>query len=271
MQFEPPPGLRREAQALLAAVDAAREVLAADTGTRQITSKGGRDLVTEHDVAVEDAIRRVLRQRYPSYAVVGEERGGAPAAGYPYWLVDPICGTRAFASGVPLFCTNIALVEADQVVLAAVAETADGPVDVAERAGGAWRCDSGGWTALQVSGAGTVLCVDANGTRVGPWTPQAGRFTALALLSDRWSVWMLPTSLSYAYLAAGRIAGLVHFGVQSPPVHTAAGCLLAGEAGAVVTDIDGAPWTLRSDGFAIAASAALHRDLLDLIVEARSP
>ena len=34
-----------------------------------------------------------------------------PTDGSPYWLVDPICGTRNFASGIPLYCVNLALVE----------------------------------------------------------------------------------------------------------------------------------------------------------------
>jgi fructose-1,6-bisphosphatase/inositol monophosphatase family enzyme len=24
-----------------------------------------------------------------------------------YWLVNPICGTRNFASGIPLYCVNV--------------------------------------------------------------------------------------------------------------------------------------------------------------------
>src|SRR5262245_45876694 len=90
------------------------------TWADRISSKGGIDLVTATDVACEDQIRKDLLAAFPDYPVIGEERGGAPAAGKPYWLVDPICGTRAFASNVPLYCVNIALVEQGRVTLAAI-------------------------------------------------------------------------------------------------------------------------------------------------------
>ena len=47
-----------------------------------------------------------------------------------------------------------------------------------------------------------------------------------------------------------------------------AGVLLAYEAGATVTDIDGRPWTLGSDSLLAAATAELHADLLALRVSA---
>src|SRR6266567_3903844 len=92
---------RRETEAAVAAVAAAQAVIA-EGGRGKVMSKGGRDLATDADLAAEDAIRAELLRQYPAYPVVGEERGGAPSSGRaPYWLVDPICGTRAFASGIP--------------------------------------------------------------------------------------------------------------------------------------------------------------------------
>jgi fructose-1,6-bisphosphatase/inositol monophosphatase family enzyme len=85
------------------------------------------------------------------------------------------------------------------------------------------------------------------------------------LLLHRWYIWLFSSSVAYAYLAAGRIAGIVHFATSSP-VHTAAGCFVAEEAGAVVTDLgEGGPWTLDSRSFLLAATPALHRELRDLV------
>src|SRR5574341_1758924 len=91
----------------IAAVRRGLELAREGVGAEQITSKGGRDLVTATDTAVEDEIRRIVEDATP-HPVVGEERGGdAPADGAPYWLLDPICGTRNFASGIPLYCVNL--------------------------------------------------------------------------------------------------------------------------------------------------------------------
>src|SRR6478672_1659832 len=122
--------MRAEERALLAALEAAQRTLQNRSASPRVSSKGGRDLVTETDVAVEDAVRAEL-SRFGSWPVVGEERGGtAPEDGSPYWLLDPICGTRVFACGLPLYCCNLALVEDGQVVLSGVGESERGPIRI---------------------------------------------------------------------------------------------------------------------------------------------
>jgi len=60
-----------------------------------------------------------------------EERGGEPVKGKSYCLVDPICGTRSFASNLP-----IALVEDGIVTVAAVALGSSGEIVYAEKGKG---------------------------------------------------------------------------------------------------------------------------------------
>src|SRR6266850_2652263 len=111
--------------------------------SEDIIVKDGRDLVTVRDVAVEDAIRGMVVDAV-GFSVVGEERGGEAAAdGAPYWLVDPICGTRNFASGIPLYCVNLALVEGDEVTVAVVGDPSTGEIAIAERGGGVWVLKDG--------------------------------------------------------------------------------------------------------------------------------
>ena len=94
--------------------------------------------MTATDIAVEDEIRRIVEGER-LHPVVGEERGGeAPADGSAYWLLDPICGTRNFASGIPLFSVNLALVEGDRIAVAVVGDASIDEVQFAEQSGGAW-------------------------------------------------------------------------------------------------------------------------------------
>ena len=111
--------MRPETEAAIRAVRRAQQIADARNGAGQIKSKGSIDLVTDSDVQCEDAIRAELLRAFPGYPVIGEERGGEPVPGQPYWLVDPICGTRPYASNVPLYCSNIALVE-DGTITASV-------------------------------------------------------------------------------------------------------------------------------------------------------
>lgn len=69
----------------------------------------GFDPVTVADRAAEAAIREALATRHPDHAILGEEYG-ASGAGSPYtWVIDPIDGTKAFITGMPMWGTLIGL------------------------------------------------------------------------------------------------------------------------------------------------------------------
>jgi histidinol phosphatase-like enzyme (inositol monophosphatase family) len=71
---------------------------------------GGRfDPVTEADRAAEAAVRKLLAERRPQDGIVGEEYGAEREDADLVWVVDPIDGTRAFISGLPLWTSLIAL------------------------------------------------------------------------------------------------------------------------------------------------------------------
>lgn len=255
--------MRSETAAALAAVDAAMRVVRRRAGVGQIRSKATGDLVTGTDERAEDVIRDVLMARTPSLPVVGEERGGAaPADGAPHWLVDPICGTHNFAAGLPLCAVNVALVEEEEVRVAVVGDPSSGRRYAAERGRGAWAMTARGEWPLQVSAASGLLLLD-----MGTTGAARARFAAAAhaaALNPRWSVRVLGSSLAFAYVAAGTAAAHADFWVDHP-LHTAAGCLLAEEAGATVTDLEGRPWTLASRSFLVAATPEAHRAVLKVL------
>jgi myo-inositol-1(or 4)-monophosphatase len=251
--------IRPETAAAVRAIENTREIVLSRRGAEHITSKGGIDLVTEADIACEDAIRAELLNAFPEYPVIGEERGGLPREGSPYWLVDPICGTRTFASNIPLYCTNIALVENGEPTVAAVGMGSTGEIAYAELGRGATLRAGASEITIKVDDSNNLLWIDGR-------TEQAAGFIRHVLLSRRWYVMQFPSSLAYAHLACGRIAAAALFSWKSSPdpygsVHSAAGCLLAREAGAIVTDLHGASWTLSTRSILIAATTELHRTL----------
>jgi hypothetical protein len=142
------------------AVQRALTIARPGVDAEDVSEKGERDLVTVADVAVEDAVRHVLTNAMKA-SVIGEERGGeVPADGSPYWLVDPICGTRNFASGIPLYCVNLALVEGNEVTVAVVGDPSRGEIDVAERRRGAWRLKDGSRHRLTTSDESRTLVIE---------------------------------------------------------------------------------------------------------------
>lgn len=263
----PSDDIRPETRAAVEAVERGLELALSRVGAEDITSKGGRDLVTATDVAVEDTVRTIVGDAI-GLPVVGEERGGdTPLDGSGYWLLDPICGTRNFASGIPLYCVNLALVEGDRLTLAVVGDASTGAIHVAERGRGAWASRHGDRRTLVTNQDSQTIIIEPSHSD-GARRKHAARFMSDAIRADRWDVRNLSTTLSLPYVAAGRVAAYVLFSASA--LHAGAGTLLVTEAGGIVSDIDGNPWTLGSDSIIASADAALHRVLVDLVRAARA-
>ena len=85
--------------------------------------KEDRTPVTEADHQAEALIAAGLRAATPDIQVIAEEEAAAGLAHSPahsYWLVDPLDGTREFASGRDEFTVNIGLVRHGRPVLGVV-------------------------------------------------------------------------------------------------------------------------------------------------------
>lgn len=72
---------------------------------------GAFDPVTEADKAAEAVMRRLIAERLPEHGIVGEEYGNEREGADLVWVLDPIDGTKAFVSGLPLWGTLIGLLE----------------------------------------------------------------------------------------------------------------------------------------------------------------
>jgi 3'(2'), 5'-bisphosphate nucleotidase len=93
-----------------------------------VTQKADQSPVTEADQAAEAMILEALRELTPSFPVIAEEEvsaGRIPAIGDgPFWLVDPLDGTREFISRNGEFTVNIGLVDAGLPLAGVVAAPA---------------------------------------------------------------------------------------------------------------------------------------------------
>ncbi|WOI52296.1 inositol monophosphatase family protein [Parvularcula sp. LCG005] len=94
---------------------AAAETLPRFRGTGDVVNKladadgTAYDPVTAADREGESAIRQRIEATFPDHAILGEEHGArAGTSGYR-WVIDPVDGTRAFVSGVPVWTTLVGL------------------------------------------------------------------------------------------------------------------------------------------------------------------
>jgi histidinol phosphatase-like enzyme (inositol monophosphatase family) len=76
----------------------------------------GFDPVTEADKAAEHAIRALIERDFPDHGILGEEHGALGLDRDHVWVIDPIDGTRAFISGLPVWGTLIGLTHQGKAV-----------------------------------------------------------------------------------------------------------------------------------------------------------
>jgi histidinol-phosphatase len=105
-------------------------------GDVQVSWKADATPVTQADTTVESTIRERLASSFPDDGVLGEEEGGTQAEGR-VWVIDPIDGTRNFASGIQIWSTLIALVVDHEPVMSVVSAPALGERYTARQGAGA--------------------------------------------------------------------------------------------------------------------------------------
>jgi histidinol phosphatase-like enzyme (inositol monophosphatase family) len=109
-----PPARLAELDAFLIALNRASSdvilpLFRADHGLEDKGGAAGFDPVTEADRGAEQAIRKLIAERYPDHGVIGEEYGEDRPDAEFVWVLDPVDGTRAFIAGLPLWTTLISL------------------------------------------------------------------------------------------------------------------------------------------------------------------
>ena len=107
-----------------------------------VETKADSTPVTEADRAVEDMVRTRLATERPGDEVLGEEYGTIEGSGTRRWIVDPIDGTANYVRKVPVWCTLIALLDGDDVVVGIASAPALSRRWWASTGAGAWTLDT---------------------------------------------------------------------------------------------------------------------------------
>jgi len=214
--------------------------------------------VTQADMEVNAALESQLRGARPDYGWMSEESADEPErlSAARVFIIDPIDGTRAFIDGNTAFAHAIAVAEAGRIVAGAVYLPAQDKLYAA------------------AAGQGATL----NGAPIAVRRP--GRAGSAQVLSNRAALepkhWpggvpdverVFRPSLAYrlCLVAEGRFDAMVTFR-NAWEWDTAAGTLIAAEAGAAVSDGQGREMCFNAPSRAhdgcIVAAPKLHADLL---------
>ncbi|PYG03234.1 histidinol-phosphatase [Thioalkalivibrio sp. ALE21] len=245
-------------EAAQAAADAAEKVIRHyyEHGV-DVETKADDTPVTRADVESEEAIRSVIRERFPDHGFYGEETGQSDMDSDYVWLIDPIDGTKSFVRRYPFFSTQIALMYKGELVLG----LSNGP-QFGERA---WA-EKGQGAFLN----GERIGVEKGITAVDRATLSTGNLRSLAARGDCWNalggivaevnrVRGYGDFYHYHLLASGSIDCIVESDVNILDI--AALAVIVREAGGTFTDLAGGELDLDTGTVLAAGTPELHATL----------
>ncbi|WP_188908066.1 histidinol-phosphatase [Aureimonas endophytica] len=217
------------------------------------------DPVTEADREAERAIRALIAATYPEHAILGEEHG-AVGEGPLRWVIDPIDGTRAFISGIPVWGTLIGLLVEGRARLGIMSQPftgerfwADGTASFRQDRTGRQRNAVRPTTRLE---AATVFTTS-------PRLFQGALLDRFLAIEAAARLTRFGTDCyAFAMLAAGQVDLVVEAGLQ--PYDIVALVPIIEQAGGIVTTFDGG--RPENGGHIVAAATPeLHAEALRLI------
>jgi len=245
--------------ALEVATQAARKagkiLLAHFHSEKEIKHKGKGNLVTDADILSEKLIVELLKREYPACNILSEEASSTTRVTGYTWIVDPLDGTNNYVFGIPFFCTSIALVKDEDILLGVTYDPLRDELFRAEKGRGAYLNDS----AIHVSRESS-LQASLVGLDLGYSAEQSKKMLDIAaeLLDHVHCLRIMGSaSLGLAYVACGRVNLYFHRFVY--PWDIASGLLLIREAGGKVTDWQGKPASFHTKEI-IASNRELHQE-----------
>ncbi len=216
------------------------------------------DLVTDADRAAEATLVERLLTARPDDGVLGEEGAAREGTSGIVWVIDPIDGTTNFVYDHPGWSVSVAACAEGRPLAAAVVVPSLRRSYRAARGGGAYE---DGRRLRLAEPPQLAAALVATGFGYDPARRAAQADVLRGLLPRVRDVRRMgAASVDLCSVAAGRIDAYYEWGLA--PWDMAAGWLVATEAGALVTDLDGGD---PSSDMVIAAAPGLHRDLRGLL------
>jgi myo-inositol-1(or 4)-monophosphatase len=227
----------------------------------QIGKKGDIDLVTEADLESEKQIISTIQKTFANHSILAEESGLKKGGSEHRWLIDPLDGTTNYAHQLPIFAISIAFALKDEILVGIVLNPVNGELFSAIRGSGAQLNGK----PIRVSSTEQVsesLLVTGFPYNIRELFDMIMARYSRCLWAARGVRRLGSAALDLCYVACGRFEGFWEQGLK--PWDTAAGSLVAAEAGARVTDFSNQPFRVGSKHI-LATNGRIHEEMLTLL------
>ena len=247
----------------IAAAYQGAEILRSQFGKiSQVDKKGATDLVTEADIGSEEKIVSVIKTAFPEHTILAEESGLSKTASEYKWLIDPLDGTTNFAHQVPIYTISIAFAIKDDICMGLVLNPTNAELFSAIRCQGAHLNGS----PIGVSSTSRVrdsLLVTGFPYDLQDHFESIIQRYAKCLRAAQGIRRLGSAALDLCYVACGRFEGFWEQYLK--PWDTAAGSLIATEAGATVTDFSNQGYCNGTSKEILATNGHIHGKMLSLL------
>ena len=254
-----------ELEFLTVAQQAARvagEVLQSWADRFTVSEKGPADLVTEADLAAQNAIHAVLSERFPDHGFLGEEGLRSADSKTEYrWIIDPLDGTSNYVHRFPYYAVSIGLEFRGELIAGVVFDPTRSEMFAALRGHGA-TLNGRPLSPSRFSPLSRALVIASfpPGVRVDSIAVQ--RF--LTVLAKAQAVHRSGSAaLNLAYVAAGRLDGF--WSTSLKPWDMAAGVVLVRESGGRISRIDGQAFNVEVPDLLSSNGTSIHDELSGLL------
>lgn len=215
-------------------VQSTRSIIFNEEMAHAVTVKGAADYVTKVDVAVQEYLRKKLKNLVPDIILLSEEQENNHLdRKKSYWILDPIDGTTNLIHDYQMSAVSLGLYENEKIIFGVVYNPFSEETFYAIRGQGAFLNGK----PIQVSHRDTFdTCVIALGSSPYEKDRAAMLFPIFQKVFMETADFRRSASaaLDLCYVAAGRVDGFFEFNLK--PWDYAAGALIVEEAGGKITD-----------------------------------
>ncbi|MGM0688714.1 MAG: inositol monophosphatase family protein [Bacillota bacterium] len=251
---------------LKVAQEAVREagmIVLEQQGKASIFKKGQINLVTDTDLAAQEAIIKIIQDHFPEDSIIAEEQDlSANSDDANLWVIDPLDGTNNFAHKIPHFSISIAYASSGRVTAGVVFDPVRSEMFSALKGKGAFLNGE----PISVSETGSLReAIVATGFYYDRGTIMRKTLDSIEKLFEanihgirRFG----SAALDLCWVACGRFDAYFEYTISSWDF--AAGMLILEEAGGRCTNQKGGRLDLNSNGIAV-SNGKFHNEFLNIV------
>ncbi len=226
-----------------------------------VEKKGEIDLVTKADIQAEAVIIETIKAQHPDHSILAEESGRQDRDTGKVWIIDPLDGTTNFSHSIPWFATSIAYAENDEILAGFVLNPINGEFYTAVKGEGAFL--NGRF--IRVTDTADIkdsLLVTGFPYDIKNCSEQIIKRVENSLKSSQGLRRFGSASLDLCCVACGRYEGF--FEENLKPWDTAAGVLIAKEAGAKISVYSGEKYDIYKKEILV-TNGKIHDAMISLM------